>query len=70
LIAYTLNFRSSRIPGALSGLRLREREEGVSLRERRRRKETERERGIRNGQRVCEREERDRRQIDPYHLIH
>jgi hypothetical protein len=54
---YTLNFRSSRapgalrrnvsssrIPGALSGLRPRERKEGVSLRERGRRKETERER--------------------------
>ncbi len=66
-MAYTLNFRSSRarartsvrsarIPGALSGLRRRQREEGkiegASLRERGTRKETdrerERERGIRN----------------------
>ena len=38
------NVKSSRIPGALSGLRPREREKGVSLRERGRRKETERER--------------------------
>ncbi len=35
---------SSRIPVALSGLRPREREEGMSMRERGRRKETERER--------------------------
>jgi hypothetical protein len=38
------NVRSSRIPGALPGLRPREREEGVCLKERGRRKETERER--------------------------
>ncbi len=38
------NVKSSRIPGVLSGLRPREREKGMSLRERGSRKERERER--------------------------
>ena len=68
--------RSARIPGALSGLRRSQREErkieGASLRERGTRKETERERErevLGTGQRVCQRVERDRRQIDTDHLI-